>query len=104
MRIDQRHQGQKAVVGDAEDADLAVALRDVLHQPVDRVVGVGGVIDRRRVLRAAQRPVHHVVALGAVLAANVLDHANVSAFDDHVGGVVVAGQDRAEVRAVARGW
>ena len=79
---------------------LPFAFRDVLHQPVDGVVGVGGVIDRRRVLRPVQRAVHHVVALGAVLAAHVLHHADVAALDDHVGGVVVAVQDRAEVRAV----
>jgi hypothetical protein len=99
VRIDQRHQRREAVVRDAEDADPAVGLGDVLHQPVDRVVGVGGVIDRGRVLRAAQRPVDDVVALGAVLAADVLDHADVAAVDDHVGDVVVALQRRAEVRA-----
>ena len=79
---------------------LPLRLRDVLDQPVDGVVGVGGVIDRRRVLRAAQRPVHHVVALRAVLAAHVLHDADVAAFDDDVGGVVVALKDRAEVRAL----
>ena len=98
--FDERHQRQEAVVGDPEDADAAVALRHVLHQPVDGVVGVGRVIDRRRVLRPAQRAVHHVVALGAVLPAHVLDHADVAALDDHVGGVVVAAQDRPEVGAL----
>ncbi len=82
---------------------LPLRLRDVLHQPVDGVAGVGGVIDRRRVLRPAQRAVHHVVALGAVLAAHVLDDADVAALDDHVGGVVVAVEDRAEVGARRRG-
>ena len=55
MRIDQRHQRQEAVVGDPQDADFAVALGDVLHQPVDGVVGVGGMIDGRRIQRAVQR-------------------------------------------------
>ena len=100
MGVDERHQGQEAVVGDAEDADAAVALRDVLHQPVDRVVGVGRVIDGRRVLRPVQRAIHHVVALGAVLSAHVLDRADVAALDDDLGGVVVAVQARAQVRAV----
>ena len=45
VRVDERHQRQEPVVRDAEDPDLAVGLRDVLHQPVDGVVGVGGVID-----------------------------------------------------------
>ena len=100
MRVDQRHQRQEPVVGNAEDADLAVALGSVLHQPVDRVVGVGGVIDRRRVLRPAQRPVHHVVAFRAVLAADVLHHADVAALDDHFQRVVVAGEHRRQVGAV----
>ena len=90
MRIDERHQRQKAVVGNAEDADFAVGFGNVFHQPVDGVVGVGGVIDRRGIQRAAQRAVHHVVAFGAVLAANILHDADVAAFHDHVGGVVVA--------------
>ena len=97
--MNQRHQGQKAVVGDAEDADLAVGLGDVLDQPVDGVVGVGGFVDGRGVQRAVEGAVHDVVALGAVLAADVLDDADVAAFDDHVGGVVVAVQDGPEVRA-----
>ena len=79
---------------------LPLRLGNILHQPVDGVVGIGGVVDGRRVLRAVQRAVHDVVALGAVLAAHVLHHADVAAFDDHVGGVVIAVQDRPEVRAL----
>jgi hypothetical protein len=41
MRIDERHQGKKAVVGDAKNADLAVGLGDILDEPVDAVVSVG---------------------------------------------------------------
>ena len=51
---------------------LPLRLRNVLHQPVDGVVGVGRLVHRRRILRPVQRPVHHVVALRAVLAANIL--------------------------------
>ena len=47
----------------------------------------------RRILRTVQRAVHHVLAFRAILAANVLHHANVAAFDDHFGGVVVTVQD-----------
>ena len=90
MRIDQRHQRQKAVVGDAEDSDFAIGFRNIFDQPIDGVVGVGGVIDRRRILRAVQRTIHDVVAFGAILAAHVLNYADVAAFDDYVGGVVVA--------------
>ena len=100
VRMDEAHQGGESVVGDADDADLAVGLRHVLHEPVDGVVGVGGMVDRGRVQRAAQGAVHDVVALGAVLAADVLDDADVAAFDDDVGGVVVAVEAGAEMRAL----
>ena len=53
----------------------------------------------RGILRPVDGAVHHVVAFGAVLAANVLDNADVAAFNDHVGGVVVAVECRPEVRA-----
>ncbi len=100
MRMDDGHQRQEAVIRDAQHAHLAVALRHILHQPVDGVVGIGRLIDGRRVLRPVQRPVHHEVALRAVLAANVLGHADVSAFDDHFGGVVVPVKIGSQVRAV----
>ena len=98
MRIDERHQRQEAVVGNAEDADLAVALRKILHQPVDGVVRVGRMVHGSGVQRAMQRAVHHVVALRVVLSANVLDHADVTACDDDLGSVVVSPKDRAEMR------
>ena len=47
--------------------------------------------------------IHHVVALGAVLAADVLDDADVASADDGLDGVVVAVERRAEMRAL-RGW
>ena len=80
---------------------LPLALRDVLHQPVDGVVGVGRVIDRRRIQRPVQRPVHDVVALGAVFAAHVLHHADVAALDDHFVAIVVAAQQ--ECRSPSKG-
>ena len=104
VRMDERHQRQEAVVGDAEDADLAVGLGNVLDQPVDGVVGVGGFVDGGGVVRAVEGAVHDVVALGAVLAADVLHDADVAAIDDDVDGVVVAVQDGAEVRALLRAW
>ena len=83
---------------------LPLRLGNILHQPVDGVVGVGGMIDRRRILRAVQRAVHHVVALRAVLAAHVLHHADVAALDDHIGGVVVAVAGSGPGASFARGW
>ena len=58
-------------------------------------------VDRGGIERPAQGAVHHVVALGPVLAAHVLDSADVAALDDHLGGVVVTLEDGAEVRARA---
>jgi len=57
-------------------------------------------IHRGRVLRPTHRTVHHIIALGTVLAANILDHPDVAVVDNHIGGVVVAGQDRTEVGAL----
>ncbi len=94
--MEQRHQHGEALVRAADHADLAVALRDVLDQPVDGVERVGRVIDRAVVERAAQRPRHHVVALAAVLAAHVLEHADVAAVGDRV---VADRQHVGEVRA-----
>ncbi len=103
MGIDECHQGQKSIVGNAEDADLAVALRNIFHQPFDGVVGVGGMIDRCGIQRAAQRARHHIVALGAVLAADVLDNADVAAFKDDFQCVVIAMEAGSEMRAVLVG-
>ena len=100
VRMDEAHQGGESVVGDADDADLAVALGRIFYEPVDGVVGVGGVVDLGWVEGAAEGAVHHVVAFGAVLAADVLDDADVAAVDDDVGGVVVAVEAGAEVRAL----
>ena len=44
--MQQGQAGGEAVVGDAVDADAAVVVRDVLDQPVDGVVGVGGLVGR----------------------------------------------------------
>ena len=99
VRVDERHEGEEAVVGDAQDAHPAVRLGDVPDEPLDGVVGVGGVVHRGGVLRPPERPVHHVVPLRPVLPADVLDHADVAALHDHVGDVVVALEHRAEVGA-----
>src|SRR6185312_4122092 len=99
MRIDERHQGLESVVGDAEDADLAVGLGDVLYEPVDGVVGVGRFIDLRWIERADEWPIHDEVAFGAILAADVLHDADVAARDYDVERVVVAGEVGGEMRA-----
>ena len=76
-------------------------LGHVFDQPVDGVVGVSRLIDWGGVEGAVEGPVHHVVALAAVFAANVLHDSNVAAFEDGLGGVVVAQEAGAEMGAVA---
>ena len=59
-------------------------------------------IDRGGIQWAAQRTRHHVVALGAVLAAHVLNDADVTAFENHFESVVIAvkaGSEMGTVRA-----
>jgi hypothetical protein len=99
MRMIERHQRQESVVGDAEYTDLAVALGNVLHQPVNGVVRVGRFVDRSGVLRTVDRPVHHEVAFGSILAPNVLDHTDVAVLDDHVGRIVVPFENRPQMSA-----
>src|SRR5256885_11363422 len=64
--------------------------RSVLDKPVDGVPGIGCMIDRRGVLRAAHGAIDDVIPLGAMLAAHVLHDAQVAAFQDHVERVVIA--------------
>ena len=59
MRVDLRRQRQEAEVGRADRPDLAVRFRHVLHQPVDRVIGVGAFVDAGVVERPGDRAVHH---------------------------------------------
>ena len=73
VRIYEAHQRGETVVAGADGADAAVGLRHMLHQPVDGVESVGRMVDRRGVERSAQRPVHHIIALRLVLAADVLE-------------------------------
>ena len=101
VRVEERHQGQQAVVGSPGDADAAVVPLDVLHQPLDRVPGVGDLVDAAFVERPAQRHGHGVPAPGAEAAAHVLVDADVAVPHQ---GLVVGGQDHGDVGAVgARG-
>ena len=44
---------------------------------------------------------HDVIAFRIVLAANVLHHSDIAALHDYIDGIVVAVQDRSEMRAVS---
>ena len=101
MRVHQRHQRQKPIIGNTENADLTIGFRDILYQPVDGVIGIGGMIYRRRVLRPAQGTIHHIIALGFILATNVLHHAYVATLNNGVRRIIVTLQDRPQMRAVA---
>lgn len=84
MRIGQRHHHGETFVGRADHADLAIGLLEVFHQPIDGVPGIGGMVDLAGIERATQRPGHHVLAFRAVLAAHILEHADITAFHEHV--------------------
>ena len=54
MRHEQRHRRRQPIVRHAVDPHATIVVRDVLHQPVDRVVRVG------RLVHVLRRRVHHV--------------------------------------------
>ena len=78
VRLERPHDRRPAPVGDSEHPGLAVVARDVLQQPLDRVVRVGPLVEGLLVGRVAGRPLHHERALGAELAAEVLEDEDVS--------------------------
>ena len=82
VRMHERHDYGEALVRASEHAHAPVRLGDVLHEPVDGVVGVGRMVDVRGIQRTLERPGHDVVALGAVLAADVLEDADVAVGDE----------------------
>ena len=100
MRIDQAHQWLESVVGNPQLSHLAIRLGGVLDEPVDRVPGVGRLVDLGVIERADERAIHDVIALGAVLAADILHHADVAAGNNDVLRIVVPVQFRAKVRAL----
>ena len=103
MRMHQRHQRQISVIRNPQHADLPIRLRHMLHQPVNRVICIRRLIHRRGIQRPVQRPVHHIIALAAILAANILHHADIPALNDRLRRIVVAPQAYAHVNAVRIG-
>src|SRR4051812_17419782 len=77
MRIDQRGGGKPPVIRYAPDADAAVILRNILNEPVDRVVRVGALIDGLSCAFVPRRAVHKEFPFGIVAAANILEYKNI---------------------------
>ena len=77
MRVDHSHRRVEAGIGDAPLPRLAVVVGDVLHQPVDRVVGVAAFVDVFR----------------AVLYGHVRTHVDELALRTHASANILVGED-----------
>ena len=55
VRLEQRHPGGHPIVRDAVHPNFAIVVGDVLHQPVDAVVGVGRLAGRFRIGKIHRR-------------------------------------------------
>src|SRR5262245_11574212 len=62
VRIDECHKRQETVIGNAEDTDPAVGLRNVLNEPIYRVVGVCWMIHFCGVLWTTHGAIHYIFA------------------------------------------
>jgi len=78
MRMDETHQDGETVVARAHGGDFAVALGHVVHQPLDRVVGIGRMIDPGIIELPGKRPVHDVRSFGLIFTAHVLGHDDIA--------------------------
>ena len=77
MRVQQRHSRRQAIVGNPIHANLPIIVRDILHQPLDAVVGVGGLVGRFRIVKVhIRRQFEHALRLESP--AQVLDDENVA--------------------------
>src|SRR5678815_3125485 len=78
MRIEHRDHGEPTRIGHSHHADAAIVPRHVLEQPLDRIVRVGGLIDRLWILLVAHLAEHHELAFRLEPAADVLVHEDVA--------------------------
>ena len=88
MRIEQRHRNGEALIRRSDHPDATVRFRQVclVHQPIDRVIGIGDMIDFGRVERADHRAGDHIIPLRSVFAANVLIDADIAVAHEHLVG------------------
>ncbi len=85
MRMQQGERGRQAIVGDAEHSDLPVVVGNVFHQPLDRVVGVGGLVGGLGIFQIDPgREVEH--ALGLEAPAQILDDEDVAVLREFLEG------------------
>ena len=51
VRMQQRERSRQAAIGHPVHADLSVIVGDIPYEPIDRIVGVGGLVGGLRVVR-----------------------------------------------------
>ena len=77
VRIHQRHHHRPSQVRNAEHPYAAVVVRQVFHQPINRVVGVRAFVYRLPIAAVARRALHDELAFGLEASAQILEHHNV---------------------------
>ena len=76
--VEQRHGGGPGGIGSADHPGAAIIIRDVVEEPLDRVVGIGALVGRTRIGAVARRALHHERPLGLEPSAQVLDDVDVA--------------------------
>ena len=99
MGINEGHGGEPAAIGDAEEAGASIVVFDVFHEPVDGVVGVGGLVNGTGFGFVAERAGHDELAFGLVASADVLEDEEVA----FAGEVFLAGFEEGFGAGVAVG-
>src|SRR5437764_13220592 len=78
MTVDAGHRSVEAGIRNAVNADSAVVIRDLLDQPINRVVGVAGLVDLVPFLVWDVGPHVFILAFAHVTAAHVLVNKDVA--------------------------
>jgi hypothetical protein len=76
--VDACHGRQEAWIRDAQRASASVVMGNVLQEPLDCIVGIGGLVHAFRIDRVAKRSLHDELALAAVPPADILKDEDVS--------------------------
>ena len=78
MRVEQRHRREPSAIRNPHHARPSIVVRHIFHQPINRVVGVAGLIDRLRIGFIPRVALHHKCPLRSKPPANILKHENVT--------------------------